>query len=218
MSALLRYQAALLLRSQRWLAPFLLYAAFVGVGVQAGEPVLGALGYAAAGLVPVAAWAVRICLNQEPPAARTVIAAASGRSRAHLAAVLTATGAVLLVGAVTVLALTALTDPKGARLPVAAASGLLAMGVCVLTGTAVGTLTTRPLVPSRGWSLTTLLLGSLLALVTPGSPAATAVSALVTAAHTTEPPFPWLPVATAPALAAAAVALACRAAATSATA
>ncbi|MBT2445160.1 ABC transporter, partial [Streptomyces sp. ISL-36] len=83
MTALLRYQTALLLRSQRWLAPFLLYAAFVGVGITAGEPVLGALGYAVAGLVPVTAWAVRICLGQEPPAARAVVAAAAGRARAH---------------------------------------------------------------------------------------------------------------------------------------
>ncbi|MFI9002988.1 ABC transporter [Streptomyces sp. NPDC053541] len=211
MSALVRYQAALLLRSQRWLAPFLLYAAFVGVGVQAGEPVLGALGYAVAGLVPVAAWAVRICLNQEPPAARAVVAAAAGRARAHLAAVLAATGAVLLVGAVTVLVLTAVADPRGVRPVTAAASGLLAAGVCVLTGGAVGTLTTRPLVPARGWSLTALLLGSLLALVTPGSPAAGAVSALVTAARTTTAPFPWLAAATAPVLASVAVALACRA-------
>ncbi|MEU8622175.1 ABC transporter [Streptomyces sp. NPDC048623] len=211
MSALLRYQAALLLRSQRWLAPFLLYAAFVGVGVQAGEPVLGALGYAAAGLVPVAAWAVRICLDQEPPAARTVIAAASGRYRAHVAAVLTATIAVLLVGAVTVLALTALTDPRGVHPATAVASGLLATAACVLTGAAVGTLTTRPLIPARGWSLTTLLLGSLLALVTPGSPAAAAVSALVTAARTTTAPLSWLAATTALLLTAAAVALACRA-------
>lgn len=40
MTALLRYRAALLVRSQRWLAPVLLYAAFVGIGVQAGQPVL----------------------------------------------------------------------------------------------------------------------------------------------------------------------------------
>ncbi len=40
MTALLRYQTALLLRSQRWLPPFLLYAVFLAVGVQGGQPVL----------------------------------------------------------------------------------------------------------------------------------------------------------------------------------
>ncbi|WP_128981073.1 ABC transporter [Streptomyces roseicoloratus] len=210
MTALLRYHAALLLRSQRWLAPFLLYAVFVGIGVQAGEPVLGALGYAVEGLVPVTAWAVRICLNQEPSAARTVTAAAAGPARAHGAAVLTATGAVLLVGAVAVVAVTAFGDPKGASPLSAGAAGLLAAAVCVLTGTAVGALTTRPLIRSRGWSLTTLLLASLLALVTTGSPAAGAVSALVTAAGPGTVPYPWPALAGAVALAATAVTLACR--------
>jgi hypothetical protein len=59
MTALLRYQAALLLRSQRWLPPFILYAAFLGIGVQGGQPVLDSLGYTAAALLPVAAWLVR---------------------------------------------------------------------------------------------------------------------------------------------------------------
>ncbi|MEU6976705.1 MULTISPECIES: ABC transporter [unclassified Streptomyces] len=211
MTALLRYQAALLLRSQRWLAPFLLYAVFVGVGVNAGEPVLGALGYTVAGLVPIGAWAVRICLGQEPPAARAVTAAAAGRTRAHLAAILTGTAATLFVGAVAVVTVTALSGHRGVSPLAAGAEGLLAATVCVLTGTAVGALTTRPLVASRGWSLTTLLLGSLLALVTTGSPAKAAVSPLVTAAHTATVSCPWPALAGALVLGAAAVGVACRA-------
>ncbi|MGO4635270.1 ABC transporter [Streptomyces sp. 2RAF24] len=211
MTSLLRYQTALLLRSQRWLAPFLLYAVFVGVGVNAGEPVLGSLGYTVAALVPVSAWAVRICLGQEPPAARAVIAAAAGRTRAHLAAILTGSAATLLVGAVAVLAVTALSEHRAVAPLPAALEGLLAAAVCVLTGTAVGALTTRPLIPSRGWSLTTLLLGSLLALVTTGSPAKAAISPLVTAAHTATLTYPWPALAGALAASAAAVGVACRA-------
>ncbi|MEU7017461.1 ABC transporter [Streptomyces sp. NPDC046385] len=211
MTSLLRYQTALLLRSQRWLAPFLLYAVFVGVGVNAGEPVLGSLGYTVAALVPVSAWAVRICLGQEPPAARAVIAAAAGRTRAHLAAILTGSAATLLVGAVAVLAVTALSEHRAVAPLPAALEGLLAAAVCVLTGTAVGALTTRPLIPSRGWSLTTLLLGSLLALVTTGSPAKAAISPLVAAAHTATVTYPWPALAGALAASAAAVGVACRA-------
>ncbi|MFD5323250.1 ABC transporter [Streptomyces sp. NPDC127092] len=211
MTALLRYQAALLLRSQRWLAPFLLYAVFVGIGVQAGEPVLGALGYAVAGLVPVTAWAVRICLNQEPPAARAVTAAAAGRARAHLAAVLTAVGATFLVAVIAVLAVTAMGDHRRVAPLAAAVAGVLGAAVCVLTGTAIGALTTRPLIRARGRSLTTLLLASLLGLVTTGSPAASAVSSLVTAAGSGAVPYPWPALAGAAALTTAAVALACRA-------
>ncbi|MER8043697.1 ABC transporter [Streptomyces sp. NPDC094032] len=207
MTALLRYQAALLLRSQRWLAPFLLYAVFVGVGVNAGEPVLGALGYTVAALVPVSAWAVRICLDQEAPAARAVTAAAAGRSRAHLAAVLTATAATLLTGAVAVLAVDVLSEHRAVAPLPAAAAGLLAATVCVLTGTAVGVLTTRPLIRARGWSLTALLLGSLLALVTTGSPAKAAIAPLITGTVG----YPWPALAGALVLGAAAVGLSCRA-------
>ncbi|MYX58889.1 ABC transporter, partial [Streptomyces sp. SID8382] len=60
MTALLRYQAALLVRSHRWLPPLLLYGAFLGIGVQTGQPILDSLGYAAAALLPVAAWLVRV--------------------------------------------------------------------------------------------------------------------------------------------------------------
>ncbi|MFF3314105.1 ABC transporter [Streptomyces sp. NPDC003035] len=207
MTALLRYQTDLLLRSQRWLAPLLLYAVFLGVGVRAGEPVLGALGYTAAALLPVTAWVVRICLGQEPPAARGVVAAAAGRERAHLAAVLAAVACAALLGVVAVLGVTAVSDLRGVDPVRAGAAGLLATAVCVLTGAAVGVLTTRPLVRSRGWSLAALVLGSLLALVTTGSPAAYAVTGLVGAARTATVGMPWLALAGALALAAAAVAV-----------
>ncbi|MFD3535621.1 ABC transporter [Streptomyces sp. NPDC058664] len=211
MTALLRYQTGLLLRSQRWLAPLLLYAAVLGVGVTMGEPVLGALGVTAAALLPVTAWSVRICLTQEPPAARGVVAAAAGRDRAHLAALVTGTVLPALVGAVAVLVVTALCDRRGVPAPAAATTGLLAALACALTGAAVGALASRPFVPATGWSLAALVLGSLLALVTTGSPAKHAVTALVTGARTTTADPPWLACAAALVLAAAVAFCACRA-------
>ncbi|MFH8628087.1 ABC transporter [Streptomyces vietnamensis] len=211
MTALLRYQSGLLLRSQRWLAPLLLYAAFVGVGVQAGEPVLGALGFTAAALLPVSAWTVRICLTQEPPAARGVVAAAAGRGRAHLAALLTGAAWPVLVGTVAVLAVTAIADRRGVAVPAAVSAGLLAALACALTGAVVGALASRPFVRAPGWSLAALVLGSLLALVTTGSPAEYAMTTLVTGARTTTADPPWLACAGALLLAAATAALASRA-------
>ncbi|MBB4985074.1 ABC transporter [Streptomyces nymphaeiformis] len=211
MTALLRYQSGLLLRSQRWLAPLLLYAAFIGVGVQAGEPVLGALGFSAAALLPVAAWSVRICLTQEPPAARSVVAAAAGRGRAHLAALVTGAAWPVLVGTVAVLAVTAIGDRRGVGGLAAASAGLLAAPACALTGAVVGALSSRPFLKAPGWSLTALVLGSLLALVTTGSPAKYAMTALVTGARTATADPPWLACGGALLLAAATAALACRA-------
>lgn len=122
MTALLRYQTALLLRSQRWLPPFLLYAVFLGVGVQGGQPLLDSLGYTAAFLLPVAAWLVRICVSNEPPAARTVVAAAVGPGRAHLACVLVALTTAIVLGTTATVMVTLISDPVGSdhdkRVPV----------------------------------------------------------------------------------------------------
>ncbi|MFG3282581.1 ABC transporter [Streptomyces sp. NPDC048111] len=204
---LVRYQSALLLRSQRWLAPVLLYAAVLGVGVQAGEPVLGALGYAAAGVLPVAAWLVRICVTQEPEAARGCAAAAAGPARVHLASLLAATGCAAALAAAGTAYVAAVSDPAGADhraavpLGPAGAAGLLAAGVCVLTGATVGALCSRPVLHGRGWSFALTAAGALLALVLGPSPARHAVTVLVTGSPTGIVRLPLLPLAAAFALA-----------------
>ncbi|MEU5887334.1 ABC transporter [Streptomyces sp. NPDC047461] len=215
MTALLRYQAALLVRSQRWLPPFILYVAFLGVGVQSGQPILDSLGYAAAALLPVAAWLVRICVSNEPPAARACVSAAVGPARAHLASLLVAFATAALLGAVATLVVTLISDPVSAdhqmrvpRLP-AGAAGLIAVLACALLGTAVGALTTWPLLRSPGRAVPTMLLAALLTMVTTGSPAQAAVQGLVTGSREGTAPLPLLPLAAAALLTAGATAVAC---------
>ncbi|MCT2545058.1 MULTISPECIES: ABC transporter [Streptomyces] len=213
MTALLRYQTALLVRSQRWLAPVLLYAAFIAVGVQWGQPVLDSLGYTAAGLLPVTAWLVQLCAGQEPPAARTVTAAAAGPARAHLAALLAGLGCAGLLGAAATLTVLLISKPAGAdrsvRVPLlpAGIAGLLAVACCVLLGAVIGALCTRPLLHRRGWSVAATVLLALPALVTGGSPANAAVTGLVTGSRTGTVHLPVLPLVAATALAVAAAAL-----------
>ncbi|MFE5136659.1 ABC transporter [Streptomyces fagopyri] len=215
MTALLRYQTSLLLRSQRWLPPFVLYAAFLGIGVQSGQPVLDSLGYAAAAVLPVAAWLVRVCATNEPPAARGCTSAAAGPGRAHLACLLVALATAVLIGAAATLVVTLISDPTSTdhqkRVPVlaAAGAGLLVALVCALIGTAVGALTTWPLLRTPGRAVPALLLVVLLALVAPGSPARAALTDLVSGSRTGTVPAPVLPLAGAALLAAAAVAAAC---------
>ncbi|MFE3150995.1 ABC transporter [Streptomyces sp. NPDC059218] len=213
MTALLRYQTALLVRSQRWLAPVLLYAAFLAVGVQQGQPVLDSLGYAAAGLLPVTAWLVQLCAGQEPPAARTVTAAATGPARAHLAALLAGLGCAGLLGTAATLIVLLISKPAGAdnsvRVPLlpAGIAGLLAVACCVLLGAAIGALCTRPLLHRRGWSVAATVLLALPALVIGGSPANAAVTGLVTGSRTGTVHLPVLPLVAATALAVAVAAL-----------
>lgn len=215
MTALLRYQAALLVRSQRWLPPVVLYAAFLAVGVQSGQPVLDSLGYTAAALLPVAAWLVRICVTNEPPAARACVAAAAGPARAHLACLLAALLASAALGTVATLAVTLISDPaaNGHRAHVprfeAGAAGLLAVLSCALLGTAVGALTNWPLLRSPGRAVPAMLLAALLSVVVAGSPAQAAVNGLVTGSRSGRIPVPLLPLAAAALLTAAASAVAC---------
>jgi hypothetical protein len=215
MTALLRYQAALLVRSQRWLPPFLLYAVFLVVGVQSGQPILDSLGYAAAALLPVAAWLVRICVTNEPPAARGCVAAAAGPGRAHLAAVLVALGAAAALGTAATVVVTLISEPASAdhqirvpRLP-AGAAGLLATLACALLGTAVGALTNWPVLRSTGRAVPAMLLAALLSVVVTGSPAQAAVSGLVTGSRSGTVPLPLLPLVAAAVLTVAATAAAC---------
>ncbi|MER7872020.1 ABC transporter [Streptomyces solisilvae] len=215
MTALLRYQAALLVRSHRWLPPLLLYGAFLGIGVQTGQPILDSLGYAAAALLPVAAWLVRVGVTQEPAAARDCAAAALGPGRVHLASVLTGLGAALVLGTAGTLFVAAVSDPHTADhrqevpVPEATVAGLLAAVACALLGTAVGALCNRPLLRRPGWAIPSTMLAALLVSVAGASPANAAVSGLVDGSHSGAVPMPLLPLALTGAAAAGATALAC---------
>lgn len=217
--AVMRCQAALLARSQRWLAPVLLYAAVLAIGVRAGQPLLDSLGYAAAALLPVAAWLTRLCVTQEPPAARAVTAAAVGPSRTHLASVLTGLAGAFGVGGAGAVIVLLISEPVSTGRTVAvpllsaALAGVLAVVCCALLGAAVGALCARPVLHRRGWSFAATVLGSLLALVSEGSPAEAAVTGLVSGSLTGMVRIPLLPAVGAAALAAAAAALTSRLAA-----
>ncbi|WP_237536479.1 ABC transporter [Streptomyces sp. SID5785] len=215
MTALLAYQSGLLLRSQRWLAPVVLYAALLAVGLQGGQPILDCLGYAAAGLLPTGAWAARICVSNEPPAARSCTAAATSPRRAHLASLVTALAATALLGALATLLVTLVADgvSTGHRVSVAvlpaAGAGLLTAWTCALVGIAVGAVTTWPLIRATGAGVAALLLATVLSLVVPGSPARAAVTAMITGSQHGTVPFPALPFLGAVALAAVCTAVAC---------
>jgi hypothetical protein len=196
-----------LLRSHRWLPPFLCYGAVMAIGVAGGQPMLGSLGYAAALLLPVAAWLVRATVSAEPGAARACVASAVGAVRARRAPLVVALALSVLLGAAGTGVVAAVCAPHSDDLrttvaPGAAAlAGLMAAAVSALLGTAVGALTTLPRRVGRGWSLlTTGLLAGAVLLVS-GSPAQAAVSGLVAGSRTGAVAYPVLPLALAAAAA-----------------
>ncbi|WP_171162371.1 ABC transporter [Streptomyces sp. I05A-00742] len=215
MTALLRYQTVLLLRSHRWLPPLLLYAVLLTIGVRAGEPVLGSFGLAAGVLLPVAAWLVRVCVTNEPDAARDCAAAAAGPWRVHLAGVLTALSASLVLAAAGTAVVALISDPHSSDrrtavpLASAAGAGFLAAVSCALLGTAVGALCNRPLLRSTVRSVPATVLAVFLVLLPGGSPAHAAVTELVTGSRSGTVTWLLLPLAVAAVFAAGATAVAC---------
>ncbi|MFI9362622.1 ABC transporter [Kitasatospora sp. NPDC053057] len=196
--ALTRYHLELLVRSHAWLPPFLVFALLLVIGVTAGDPLLGGLGYGAGLLVPVSAWYVRSALTAEPPASRACLVAVAGPARVHLGALLAALTAALLLAVGEVAALWwisgAVANPGAQRDPgvgPALLAGLTTSVVCVLLGVLAGALGNRPVLVRAPYGILAALGLAAAALVVPVSPANAAVRGVVAAARTGRPVVPW---------------------------
>jgi hypothetical protein len=182
--ALLRYQAVNLFRSHRWIFPLITFALLISVGAgDSGEQVTSidraraladGLDWSAAILLPIAAMLTRSILAAEPAAARACVSAARGPGRAQLAALVTAFAAGAVLGLVGI----------GYQLVVSghntALLGPLVVGlgkalVCVLVGSAVGTLFNPPLIRHPAAALLTTIAAVVVALVSSVSPASAAL-------------------------------------------
>ena len=181
MIALLRYQAANLFRSHRWILPLILYVLLISVGgVGAGgqsltahlraENLAAGLDWSAGILVPAVALLTRSMLTAEPAAARACVSAASGPVRAQLATLLTALagGALLgLAGACYEL----VTSGRQTALLMPFFSGLGKALICVLVGSAVGTLFNPPVIRHQAAALLSTIAAVVVAWVSSISPA-----------------------------------------------
>jgi hypothetical protein len=197
--ALLRYQAAIGLRSHRWIFPLIAYGLLIAVGAAGSATLAQTLDWSGAMLVPVVAFATRSMLTAEPDAARACVAAAAGPARSQLAALLVPLGggAVLAVVATLLgilMARSASPAPAGglgAKLAAAAdhpgivVAGLLIALVCLLVGSAAGALCNPPLLRHRAAAMLSTLAAIIFALVAGISPANAAISH--TTAGTSDP-------------------------------
>lgn len=177
MIALLRYQAAILLRSHRWVFPLIVYVVLlVFVGAGASEPLRDGLDWSAAMLVPVVALLARSMLTAEPEAARACVAAAAGPARAHVAALLTALGGgVVLALAGACYEVVSDKHVAYSALPQILGAGLVTAAVCMMVGSAVGALCNPPLVRHPAVALIGTMAAVVFALVADVSPASAAL-------------------------------------------
>jgi hypothetical protein len=157
--ALFRYTMAILLHSQRYLPPILLYLvvtiAFVhGDTTQPVAPIFGVMTVAT---LVLAAWLTVSLLGVEDPVQRTITAVNVGRSRSLLIATVSVVLVCCAVLSGVVLAVPLMfgfRDVTGLAL-LAGAEGLLT-GACV--GVAIGLVTSRLVIRRPGYALLTTLL------------------------------------------------------------
>jgi hypothetical protein len=181
MTAMIRYHLAVLLRSHRWIGPFLLYVVLLALFADS-QPLAEGLDWSAAMLVPTAALLTRSMLTAEPAAARACVAAAGGTYRAQLAccaSALAAGGVLGLAGAVYELVRNPW--PKHDSLkhlghtPAVFGIGLLITVICLLVGCAIGVFFNPPVIRHPGVAILCTLGAIVLGLVSSISPASAAL-------------------------------------------
>ena len=191
MTALIRYQVSLLLRSHRWIPAAVIYVIGVvglgGVGGQAvarGAALPQGLSWSALILVPCVAWLTRSALTAEPPAARSCVAAAGGPRRAQLAALGAAFSLGVIFGIIgicwEVITAGVVRAPHTNSVMFGATFSDLGRGVgaaliCLLVGSAIGALCNPPIITRPAASMLTSTAAVVLALVWSVSPANAAV-------------------------------------------
>jgi hypothetical protein len=179
-----RYVLDDLLRSQRFLVPVFGYAALLGV-LFGGDPGPAPGGWPASALAlyAVGAWLAITTANTEDPVQRHVTVAAAGGPWAVARGVLLACLAVdfLLAALATVRPIVPLITHVYPYPPTALIGGFLAHLATAATGTAVGLLCARPMIPRIGWSLLVAVTVVVVSGVTPWlPPVGTAVRVLET--------------------------------------
>jgi hypothetical protein len=163
--ALVRYSAADVLRSQRWVAPVLTFLAVEAVIAAGNGTVLPTYAVSAVALLFMTTWITVVTLNVEDPIQETVTAvAAGGRTAPRLAKMVVAYGFGL---ALAVVALVVSAD--GATIGHAGA-GLGALLLGILAGVAIGALCSRPIVSRTAWAVIAGLTLCLVDALVPGLP------------------------------------------------
>lgn len=195
MIALVRYQLADLVGSQRWVTPLLAYLAFLGFlyAADAG-PAAPAFGVSTLALLPVAAWLTRQTLSVEDDEARQVTAAAAGGTvRVQAALLVTA-----LVAEVPLVALSVLwaevANHENMRGGSALLGGLGVHLVFALAGVGLGAVVSRPLLRPPGAAALVIVGVYVLSLVVHWSPVFQAARTLQTdpVHHFRADLLPWL--------------------------
>jgi hypothetical protein len=149
---LVRYGAADVLRSQRWVAPMLTFLAVEAVIAAGNGTVLPTYAVSAVVLLFVTTWITVVALNVEDPVQEAVIAVAAGsRVRPRVARLVVAFGFGLVLAAVALVTAPVVSSDGVSAAHLAAGAG--AHVLTVLAGVSVGALCSRPIVTRTAWAV-----------------------------------------------------------------
>ncbi|NUT43179.1 MAG: hypothetical protein HOV86_24640 [Thermoactinospora sp.] len=168
MIALTRFRLTAYVRSHRIyqaLLPILIMLAILHSNVAPAGKEAAVLADSAALMVPFLAWAARSLLDTEPDGQRVISATSvGGPTREVAAGLLAALGVNVLFAAVALAAALVIGIATPVTGPVLAAGVALHL-IAALTGTALGALTSRPILPSPAVSIMVLILGYIVMLL-----------------------------------------------------
>ena len=156
MTAIARYVGSDAIRSQRWIPPVVVFAAFLAIANSDAGPILTTYADTLAVLFPIAIWLSWAILGAEDPVQVEISMVTVGSDiRYRLGKVLTCFlgGAALSLVAVAIPVAVAAPSSTDAR-PIAgdATAGLVAHLIVVLFAVAVGALISRPVIRRSGWA------------------------------------------------------------------
>lgn len=162
MIALIRYVGRDTLRSQRWVAPLLGFAAIDAIiGAQTGS-VLPSYAIGAAALLFIATWLTVVIINNEDPIQLTITEVCAGsQAKVRLSKILVSLLLAVAIGILGMIAPTILADSRTTVQEVTA--GICAQVITAVMGVTFGAICSRPIVRRRSWSV---LLGVLLGMAT----------------------------------------------------
>jgi hypothetical protein len=179
--ALVRYTVAVMLHSQRYLPPVLLFVICIGTfGHDAGiEPVIPIFAPMTAVAFVCAAWLAVVLVSAEDPVQRSITAVNAGRSWPQLVAVVLVVLATFVVLIAVLLALPVILGNQGLGF-LDLVVGAVALFTAACFGVAVGLPTSRLVIRRQGYALLATLVLLMLFLLFRGLPPVNTLVALLT--------------------------------------
>jgi len=169
--ALVRYLASDILRSQRWMAAFILYATGVGIINSGGGTLLGTFAAYSVFLLVGTVWITVVALTSEDRTQAQITAVTvGGATRLRVAKLATAGIGCAIAALASAAVPVALHNYSGSTRAGDIVAGVAGLMITVIAGVAIGAVVTRPVIVRSGWAFLVGTAAILADTLVPGAP------------------------------------------------